>query len=377
MESKVIVSDKILNDAYNNAFNNLERMKYAESERLLRFVEENHYPVDIDMVDYAKVIIYSNSKRIDKAVELSGQMIERGLINQELELIIKDVHDQLMKQKEYVDRRIDKAKMVSLEVLYDWLEELGPSEKKIAEFIDLFCETNEEENMMLEYLTHGSFTDEDEPFITKLKVIHAKCAAIEGMYSNAKQSGEGSEALYSMLNKSLLTMYKKSDLYIFMHLYKNGVLSEMLLDERFDKRVRSVLAASVARFYEHKLVGRVKIKMMINGEVYSEYIDALAKTYRQNYNDIFISLQKLLVSGHIPSEFHPMTIDHFKHMASYTFPVINPMDIDNDKFICAFLYVVSNNTYKSQFNDIIEDVYKFQQSDLVDEIKMLEILILI
>lgn len=375
---KVVVSRKMLADAYNNAFINLERMNYQVAGKLLEFVEANEYPVEQDMVDYAKVIIYSNSNRVDEAVKLSERMLSRGLQTQELQMIVSDVHSQLLKQKEYSDRRKQKVDKVSLQEVEAFLNVVKPSDSKLADFINFFSNDIEEENQFIEYYQKGIIGDPDGAMVKFIKALVAKTHFIEDTYKTAAASDEdGKRPLYAILSKTILASYTNNDFLMFLYFHRKGLIKEFLLDELFDARVRSFLAYQIDDLYTNKFIGRVKIKMVIGGQIYEESIADLNKNFNQTVEEYGEQLELFFESGELHEDYVPQLLSQFQRMISYTYPVINPINIEVEKFIASFLYVISNNNYNSQFNAIIEDVYKHNQSDLTTEMQMIDVLILI
>ncbi len=375
---KIVVSRKIVADAYNNAFLNLERMNYGVAGKLIEFVEANDYPIEQDMVDYAKVIIYSNSNRVDEAVKLSERMLSRGLQTQELQMIVSDVHAQLLKQKEFSDRRRQKVDKVSLKEVQSFLEVVRPSDSKLADFINLFSNDIAEENEFIEFYQQGKIEDREGGLSNQIKMLVAKLKFIEDTYLTAKSSeAESAKPLYMILSKTILGSYTNNDFMMFLHMHKTGLIKEMLIDEKFDARVRSFLGYQLGDLYTNKLIGRVKVKMVIGGEVYEETISELNSNFDSAVIKYGDSLEKIFDSGELHEDYVTQLLSQFQRMVSYTYPVINPINISVDKFIASFLYVVSNNTYNSQFNAIIEDVYKLSQDALETEMQMIEVLILI
>lgn len=375
---KVVISRKILADAYNNAFVNLEKMNYKTAGKLLEFVEENDYPVERDMVDYAKVIIYSNADRVDDAVKLSERMLSRGLQTQELQMIVTDVHAQLLKQKEFSDRRRQKVEKVAISDVTKFLDTVRPSDSKLADFINFFSGDIDEENQFIEYYQKNQISDENGSMIKFVKSIFAKVNFIADTYKTAKLSEEDSKRpLYAILSKTILASYSNNDFLMFLYMHKTGMIKEMLLDELFDARVRSFLAYQLDDLFTNKLIGRVKVKMVIGGQIYEESIADLNTSFNDAVEGYGQALEKFFESGELNEDYIPQLLSHFQRMISYTYPVINPINIEVEKFIASFLYVVSNNTYNSQFNAIIEDVYKHSQEDLRVEMQMIDVLILI
>ncbi len=376
---KVVVSRKILSDAYNNAFINLERMNYSVAERLLNFVEENDYPVESDMVDYAKVIIFSNSRRIDKAIELSDEMLKRGIESQELQKIIRDVHRVLEKQQQKKKAHVKINTSVSIDQANNFLQQVAPSESKVADFIEAYCDTSNEENEYLQFRQSHKLTDsKDNRLLRKTKSAYFRARRIESQYNTVKGLSDNRRKRgYLRLGKRILMPKSNFENLIFLRLHRLGILKEMLLDQDFDQRVRSVIGYQLAKLYRNGMIGRIGIKMIIGEHVYEERIDNLSNVFMLQSNKLYRSYEKFLTSPQVPQEFVPVAIDSFEHMTSMTFPTVNPLNIDADKYVCAFLYVISNNNYKSHFNDIIEDVYNFKQHEVQTEIEMLEVLLLI
>ncbi len=375
---KVVVSRKILADAYNNAFINLERMNYTTAGKLLDFVEANDYPVEHDMVDYAKVIIYSNSDRVEEAVKLSERMLSRGLQTQELQMIVSDVHAQLLKQKEFSDRRRQRVDKVSIEDVKKFLDLIKPSDSRLADFINLFSLDVDEENQYIEYYQMGKISDEDGPMVSHVKMLCAKLYFIRDTYKTAQVSDEdGKRPLYAILSKTILASYTNNEFMLFLHMHKSGLIKEMLIDEFFDARVRSFLAYQVDDLYTNKLIGRVKVKMVIGGQIYEEMITDLNNNFNDTVENYAAELEQFFECEDLNEDYVPQLLAHFQRMISYTYPVINPINIPVDKFIASFLYVISNINYNSQFNAIIEDVYKLNQEALKTEMQMIEVLILI
>ncbi len=375
---KVVISRKMLADAYNNAFLNLERMNYDMAGKLLEFVEANDYPVEHDMVDYAKVIIYSNSNRVDEAVKLSERMLSRGLQTQELQMIVSDVHAQLLKQKEYSDRRKQKVEKVSLDEVTNFLDTVRPSDSKLADFINFFSNDVEDENQFIEFYQKGVISDPEGPMVKFIKALVAKANFIEDTYKTAEASdADGKRPLYAILSKTILASYTNNDFLMFLYFHKSGLIKKFLLDELFDARVRSFLAYQIDDLYTNKFIGRVKIKMVIGGEIYEESIADLNKNFNDTVEKYGEELELFFNSGELHEDYVPQLLSQFQRMISYTYPVINPINIEVKKFIASFLYVISNNNYNSQFNAIIEDVYKHNQSDLATEMQMIDVLILI
>lgn len=374
---KIVVSRKMLADAYNNAFLNLEKMNYEMAGKLIEFVEANNYPVEHDMVDYAKVIIYSNSNRVDEAVKLSERMLSRGLQTQELQMIVSDVHAQLLKQKEFADRRkknVDKVKMTDV---VNFLEVIKPSDSKLAKFINFFSQESGEEDQFIEYYQKQKI-NEDGPLVARIKLLVAKLHFIEDTYRTAKLSeGDAAVPLYSILSKTILSSYSMNDFIIFLYMHKTGEIKEMLVDEAFDARVRSFLAYQLDDLYTNKMIGRINIKMMIGGELYEEKLTELNQTFNNAVTEYGDCLEEFFESEDINEEYVPGLLSQFQRMISYTYPVINPINMPVEKFIASFLYVISNSNYNSQFNAIIEDVYKIDQESVKSEIQMIEILVLI
>lgn len=376
--NKIIVSNKIVADAYNNAFANLERMDYVTAGKLIEFVEENHYPVEQDMVDYAKVIIFSNTNRVEEAVKLSERMLSRGLQTQELQIIVSDVHAQLLKQKEYSDRRRQKVDKISIDEVYHFLQVVKPSDSKLAEFISYFSNDGREENQFIEFYQNGQISEENGPLVAVIKILVAKTYFIEETYKTAKASeADGIKPLYNILNKSILSAYSNKDFLMFLYFHKSGLIKEMLIDERFDTRVRSFLAYQLDDLYTNKLIGRINVKMAIEGRVFEESIANLNQEFNQQVEKYGDELELIFNSGELHEDYYPLLLAQFQRLISYTYPVVNPMGTDPRKFIASFLYVISNNNYNSQFNAIIEDVYKHNQEELMLEMQMIDVLILI
>ncbi|WOO89305.1 hypothetical protein R2F61_00970 [Mollicutes bacterium LVI A0078] len=374
---KIVVSRKMLADAYNNAFLNLEKMNYETAGKLIEFVEANDYPVEQDMVDYAKVIIYSNSGRVDEAVKLSERMLSRGLQTQELQMIVNDVHAQLLKQKEFSDRRKKKVDKVSIQEVVDFLETVKPSDSKLADFINIFSRSIEEENDFIKYYQNSEI-DEDSSMVANMKMIVAKLHFIEDTYKTLKHSSDDAKTpLYAILSKTILASYSNTEFLMFLNMHKTGLIKEMLIDEGFDARVRSFLGYQLDEMYTNKLVGRINVEMMIGGEIYKESIADLNKNFNNTIETYGEALEKLFTSGEVHEDYTEQLIAHFQRMISYTYPVINPINMDVDTFIASFLYVISNNNYNSQFNAIIEDVYKLNQESVRTEMQMIEVLLLI
>lgn len=376
--NKVIVSNKILADAYNNAFLNLEKMNYQLAGKLLDFAERNNYPVERDMVDYAKVIIFSNSDRVDDAVNLSEKMISRGLQTKELQMIVNDVHAQLLKQKEYSDRRKKKVERVSLEEVKSFLNIIRPSDSKLSEFINFFSIDTAEENQFISYYQKNQLLETESSFIEQLKILIAKQQFIEDTYRTALFSLEDAKIpLYTILNKTLLNSYSGSEFMMFLYMHKTGLIKELLVDPHLDARVRSFLAYQVDDLYTNKLIGRVKVKMLIGTQVYEESIKDLNDNFNNAVEEYGDCLEEFLERVELGEEYVNQILSQFQRMISYTYPVVNPINIPVEKFIASFLYVISNNNYNSQFNAIIEDVYNLNQEELIQDMQMIEVLILI
>ncbi|WOO87535.1 hypothetical protein RZE82_00930 [Mollicutes bacterium LVI A0039] len=375
---KIVVSRKIVEDAYQNVFMHLERMNYAKAGQLIDFVERNNYPVERDMVDYAKVIIFSNTNRVDEAVRLSELMLSRGLQTPELQAVVSEVHGQLLKQKEFSDRRKSKVNKIKIKDVKHFLDIVKPTDSKLAEFISIFSTDAEMENQLIEYYQLGTISEEDGPLVNNAKIVCAKYQFIEETYQTAKYADkEASMPLYMILSKTILSTHQTSEFILFLFMHKIGLIKEMLVDENFDARVRSFLAYQLDELYSLNLIGRVKIKMVFGGQVYEESIAELNKTFNRALATHGDCLERLFDSGELHEDYIPLLMGHFHQMVSHTYPVINPLNIPLDKFICGFLYVISNNTYNSQFNAIIEDVYKLNQEALKTEMQMIEVLILI
>lgn len=377
MDNKIIVSQAILADAYNNAFLNLEQMNYRLAGKLLEFVETNHYPVDREMVDYANVIIYSNVGRVDEALTLSEGMIARGVNTPGLEPIVIDVHSQLLKQKEMSDKRKQKLKKVSIADVKNMLDLIKPTDSKLAMFINFFSNDMEEENFLLNYYQNGKI-DESHQFMEYLKMTCGKLNFISDTYNTALACNEeAAKPLYAILSKTLLSTNMEEESLLFMAMHKAGLLKKILVSEFVVTKLRSYLAFQLDNLYANGLIGRVKVKMLISNDIYEDNISNLNKSFYGQFVKYADSLDLFLKNENIDEEARSQIFDIFLKGNTYTYPVVNPIGIAPDKYVAAFLYVVSNNNYNSQFNAIIEDVYKLNHAELKEEIEMIEVLILI
>ncbi len=376
--ASIVTSSNIVADAYQYAFINLERMNYVQAEKLLTFVESNDYPIDQDMVDYAKVIIYSNTHRVDTALKISERMLSRGVGTPELEAIVRDVHNQLLRQNKFEQGRKEKLDRVTIDQVYEMIELIKPSDSKIPLFIELICNNIEQENSFLEFIDQGKFSDEDSEFVTKLKMNFAKFKFVEDTYETLILSPEDNkQPLYSILSKTILNTPVDNNLLLYLYMHKTGFTKKLLNDEGFEPRVRSMLAYSLNELFIVGLIGRINVSIHIAGEEYTESIKGLSETYMKTYMDAMGELEHLFESGSLSAELISELIIDFNRTACLTYPVVNPTKMDSRTFISAFLYVISNNNYQSEINAIIEDVYNFKQEDLKQEIEMLKILILI
>lgn len=376
--NKIIVSRKILADAYTQVFLNLEKMNYTTSEKLLNFVEENNYPVERDMVDYARVIIYSNSERGLEALKLSEQMLERGLQTTEMEMIVNDVHQQLLKQKEFNQKREDKLAKITKQKVYELLEVVKPTASKLDNFIDVFSNDQSDKEQFYKFFETGEFKSDDTSLIRYLKTVCAKILFIEDTYRAAKVvNGKEQAALYKVLDKSILTSYSPNDCIMFLYFHKKNLIKNILIDEKVSARTRSFLAYQLDSLFSSNLIGHIQVKMLIGKAIYQESISKLNDDFNKEIEKYSESLEKFFDNTNLNEEDVSEFLLQFQRLISYTYPTINPLSFDSDKFIASFLFVISNNNYNSKFNVIIEDVYNLNQDAVKTEMEMIEILILI
>ncbi len=373
--SNIIVSPKILMDAYNNVFINLERMNYVQASKLIEFVEQYDYPTERDMIDYAKVIIYSNTNKLEEAIKLSEAMLNRGVVL-ELQTIVKEVHTQLIKQNEKFKKKKKNDIHIPIEQVYKFLDDIKPSDSKFVNFIEVFSPSSEDENNFIAYYKNNAKLDEKSEFVSRIKKLCIKKNVIEKSLNDISLD-EKAKSLYIFLNKFLLSLYNSDELLLFLNLHKTNIIKKILIDESFDARVRSFLSYQIDELYAYDVIGRVKIKMLINNKIYEEYISKLNAEFNQSIIKYEEEMEYFFNNANLNVEDETDILTNFQRVMCYTYPVVNPMGIELKKFIASFLYLTSNYNFNRQFNDIIYDVYKFSENDLKVEMQMIEIIILI
>ncbi len=371
--NNMIVADGLVKEAYNGIFTSLEKMEYKRAEKFIKFVEQNNGFMEVDMVDYAKVIIYSNTNRLEDAINLSNLMLTRKLITPELETVVKEINKQLKKQNN-TERKLGSAnKQIKIEILYDFLNIIKPSSSKFDSFLQLFDEG--EQKYVIEYYETGSIKDSKNAEVISLKKRAVNCIFTTKTYNGSKKEG-APEGINKILNRAFYHFHARSNLVVFLGLYKNGVLKQMLVDDKINPVIRSLIAYKLYELYIFNVVGRIKVKIKIGKTIQEEYINQMGNEYMQEIDFYEQQLHEFFDHTKIDEDTKYEIIENFCAMSVKSFPFVNVLGSDANKMIATFLYVISNNNYNGQFNDIIDDVYNFSQSTLQKEMQLIEVLIL-
>lgn len=104
MKSKIIISNKILDDAFYYSMLRLEEGNFIVSEKLLKYVGKYSNDYDVQRYEYALIIIYTNTNRLKEAHVMTLKLLNDPDIYPEMIPNLEDIKRRL---EEYFDQNED------------------------------------------------------------------------------------------------------------------------------------------------------------------------------------------------------------------------------------------------------------------------------
>lgn len=381
---KIIVVDQMLQNAYGVAFSKMEEMKYLEAEKIFDYVKKYNYVPDLEMLEYAYVIIYSNTHRVEKAIRVCEELLSEPMINKDLEIVVRDIKGQLendMASYTVQDNQaivnedsIDKDKLIS------FLDRVKPSAKKTDDFLDTFALNEQEEKFYREYFL---LTKEDVKM--KREIINKRMSGqlkhMIGKYLSKVQSFEkvlqGSSKNGFDTGMTLL-LNLKDDLLFYFYLHKLGLVKKIISNKDIALPIKNFMLYQMYILYINKMITNIKLELVVTG---NKEIDTTIKAMSDYYErESLTPLNDYVELVYNNEEFTDFFIENMElkieSINSNSFPMFFPNSSRKLEFYVGLLYFISIYEYQNQFNDIIGKVYKIKIAEVQKEIDMLKMMLL-
>ncbi len=372
--NKIIVIKKIVDDSYFNAFSLLEKYEYNRVEKLLNFSVKFKKDIDQNMLNYAYIIIFSNTNRVDQAIDKCEKMLAKKDLNDEFRKVIVGVYNQLKNGKDSSEKESESSIDIIDQEVKEFLDVIKPNDKTKSAFLSFLPFNSLEHDFFIEYYEKGvSIEKLDHQFKTLIQEYYEIAKQInDALVEDQKKIFSLVESIFKILNTN------ESDIPLYLYLLKSKMYKSILINEYVPFAIKNQILYAFYKLYTHKVIGNVKVHYLANEtDEYTGYISELKNIFERNtQNDIKEKFNRLYKSQQLDSKFLQEAEEKFEFLYARTFPILIPTKKSKDTIICAFLYFISNNNFKSQFNVIIEKVFNLQEQDVQDELILIEMALL-
>lgn len=374
--SKIINVTNIVIDAYQQAFIKLEAAKFLESEKLLDFAVKNMNDDNSLMNDYAYVIIYSNTGRVDMAIQKCQDIINSEKDNVEIKTIVRDIYNQLSATFDYVTPQPQTEKYPNgYDIL---LKSIKPVKKKdIDNFIDCIAETDREIEFLEAYYASNDI-ERLEKFENEKKFfsnVYAECVQIEEILAEGIDKLEAKPNISGELHRLFLGDF--SNHYAkFLYLHQHQLIDTLLKLNVTPVPIKNMLAFNLCRLYEAEIISDEVLDINFKGEIFRSSIkDHLEIFYETTANPITDCLKKLYAHPDVDMAFHTTVDEVLELLYSLTFPTLVTESSNIENFVVAILYFVSIQEYANGYHHIIESVYNLSEEQVTDELNLVELIV--
>ncbi|MGL4588733.1 MAG: hypothetical protein ACRCUP_00625 [Mycoplasmatales bacterium] len=404
--SNIITSEKILEDAYNNAFLALEKNDFRKAEALFKFVTEYTKNYDEVMVDYGYIIIYTNTRRVDMAIELCKKLLANPNTVGELRTVVEEIKNQLepvapnparnvqnisneeIQEREQSSGLKTEQLMDVLEVfelVHDEIIELGLTKNQLKNIAKCF-----EEDSRISAITSMFFSDDSiemqkhyaEDFF-QIHEIFLSAETFQTMYSNFEKKFVQNKEKIDPQRLADLTFYFENfrdELLFYLILHKRGLLSKMLINEHLPNTTISFILYKYYQLYDLKVIGNLSLQFKTNantqandkiGTMISFFEEKVSGQFSDKLYEIYQPFAKKITEDVIIE-----MMECFNDLCERTFPyVLWNNEEELLRFTCAIGYYVSELAFGQNLDEEIEMMFKLDREQIKKEIRFVDMMI--